>query len=86
MESVRAGADRHASSRCTRGACAASRAPRVFDTEVVHKDGRRIPVEIATTPVTLDGRNANVTFLIDVSHRQQRRGSAARAPKRAFVR
>jgi PAS domain S-box-containing protein len=57
-------------------------APRVFDSEVVHKDGRRIPVEIATTPVTLDGQRANVTFLIDVSHRRNAEEALRRSEAR----
>jgi PAS domain S-box-containing protein len=57
-------------------------APRVFDSEVMHKDGHRIPVEIATTPVTLEGQRANVTFLIDVSHRRNAEEALRRSEAR----
>jgi PAS domain S-box-containing protein len=45
--------------------------PSSYETVLIHKSGRRIPVEIATHRVTLDERRANVTFLSDVSHRAQ---------------
>jgi PAS domain S-box-containing protein len=45
-------------------------APKVFETSVVHSDGRRIPVELSTTPLTLEGKFTNVTFLFDITHRR----------------
>jgi arsenate reductase (glutaredoxin) len=46
------------------------RNPTRFDTTLIHSGGKRIPVEIATHRVVLDGHLANVTFLTDASHRK----------------
>src|SRR5262249_2957907 len=54
-------------------------APKLFETEVVHRDGRRIPVEISTTPVLLGARSANVTFLFDVTHRKNAENALRRS-------
>jgi len=45
--------------------------PTRFETTLMHDNGKRIPVEIATHRVVLDGKLANVTFLTDASHRKQ---------------
>jgi PAS domain S-box-containing protein len=45
--------------------------PISFETVLLRPDGHRIPVEIASHRVELDGRAANVTFLSDVSHRRR---------------
>jgi PAS domain S-box-containing protein len=44
--------------------------PRVFEAEVVRCDGTRVPVELSTAQIALDGRPANVTFIVDVTHRK----------------
>ncbi|MFI5307452.1 MAG: PAS domain S-box protein [Polyangiales bacterium] len=45
--------------------------PQLIESVFLHRDGRRIPIEIYTTPVTLRGRAANVTLIFDVSHRKR---------------
>ena len=44
--------------------------PTRFETTLIHHGGGRIPVEIATHRVVLDGHSANVTFMTDASHRR----------------
>lgn len=56
--------------------------PAVLESAVVHKDGRRIPVDISTTRIDLDGRSANVTFLFDVSHRKNAQEALRRSEAR----
>ncbi len=43
---------------------------RSFEVEVLRKDGSRIPIEIATSAVTIEGRRAVFSFLVDVSARR----------------
>lgn len=44
--------------------------PTRFESTLLQRGGKRIPVEIATHRVVLDGQLANVTFLTDASHRK----------------
>ncbi len=44
--------------------------PQTFESAIVRTDGRRVPVEISITPIAIEGRVANVTFLFDISHRR----------------
>jgi PAS domain S-box-containing protein len=44
--------------------------PTRFETTLIHQNGGRIPVEIATHRVVLDGHVANVTFMTDASDRK----------------
>jgi arsenate reductase (glutaredoxin) len=53
--------------------------PTRFETTLVHDDGRRIPVEIATHRVVLDGHMANVTFMTDASHRRDAQDALRRS-------
>jgi len=50
-----------------------------FETVLVRGDGTRIPVEIATTRTRLDGVEANVIFVLDVSGRKQAQDAAQRS-------
>ncbi|MDP9035133.1 MAG: PAS domain S-box protein [Myxococcota bacterium] len=47
-----------------------STAERSFEIDILRKDGRRIPIEIATSAVNIDGRRAVFSFLVDVSARR----------------
>ncbi len=42
-----------------------------YEAEALHKDGRRIPVIINATPVTIDGRKIMMGFFLDISWRKQ---------------
>ncbi|HEX9294692.1 MAG TPA: PAS domain S-box protein [Polyangiaceae bacterium] len=45
--------------------------PHFLETVVVRKDGTRVPVEVAYSPVELDGKQATVAFLRDISERKR---------------
>ena len=44
--------------------------PPVFEAIAIHRDGHRVPVEISTIPVEIEGRPANVSFVFDITHRR----------------
>jgi len=45
--------------------------PRFLETIVLRKDGTRVPVEVAYSQVTLDGKPATIAFLRDITERKR---------------
>jgi PAS domain S-box-containing protein len=45
--------------------------PLYLETTVLRKDGSRIPIELAFSPVTLNGRTATIAFLRDIRERRK---------------
>jgi PAS domain S-box-containing protein len=44
--------------------------PSYFETEIVRKDGTHLPIEVAYSPVKLNGRNATIAFVRDIRERR----------------
>jgi two-component system NtrC family sensor kinase len=53
--------------------------PNRFETVMITADGTRMPIEIATSRVQLDGREANITFVLDLRARKQAEDAAQRS-------
>jgi PAS domain S-box-containing protein len=56
--------------------------PRTLDTIIVRKDGTRVPVEIGTCRVKIEGKDAVVAFLRDVSERTHAESALRRSEER----
>ena len=59
--------------------------PTAFETVIMRPDGTRVPVEIATSRIELDGDLVNVTFLQDISRRKQAQAALERSEARFRV-
>jgi PAS domain S-box-containing protein len=57
--------------------------PRFLETVGLRKDGTRVPIEVAYSSVTLDGKPVSIAFIRDISERQ-RTESALRASEALF--
>lgn len=50
---------------------AGQKVPDVYETAVIHRDGRKIEVEVNAGIISYDGRPADFIFVRDISHRKQ---------------
>jgi len=53
--------------------------PVVYQTLMLRSDGGRVPVEVSSSRTTIDGRQANVTYVIDITRRKQADATIERA-------
>jgi len=56
--------------------------PTNYETVLLRPDGTRVPVEIATSRLELDGEFANVTFVQDITRRKQAQAALERSEAR----
>jgi two-component system cell cycle sensor histidine kinase/response regulator CckA len=56
--------------------------PKVMETRLVHKDGRRIPIEIGTTRVAFEGRDVIIAFNRDIRERKAAEEALGRSEQR----
>lgn len=64
---------------------AGAETPRVLETEVLRKDGSRLPVEIATSVVRYEGRPAIVAFVRDITERRRAEAALVQTDRLATV-
>jgi PAS domain S-box-containing protein len=53
--------------------------PRLLETVVARKDGTRVPIEVAYSEVTLDGKPATIAFLRDITERKKTENALKRS-------
>jgi PAS domain S-box-containing protein len=53
--------------------------PNRFDGALTHASGRRVPLDVTLVPITLAGQALNVSFLVDLTQRQQAESALQRS-------